>query len=347
MDWTEDEDLHKRYKDWQDEVNLLLSAPLSAQSKAVKANYILIWAGKTARTYLKSQGTDLKEPKTILAALEDWTRPKCNEIAAFTRLRSLVQDSESLSEFIQEARTLVEACGYTADKDRLLRDVIVSGVKSPLAYQRCIAKGSELSLEDCIRICQSEDSTRRQVEALRPDLRRTKSPESTEVHKLGYQGRQSVHQSFNQNLSPRRQSCYCCGATPPHPKSKCPAKDAVCRACSKTGHYERVCRSKKSVKHLQTYQTESAPEDNAHDLNLEYTSPYFTSQTEVRQKASCHMLKSVPVSRLQAPEPEEHIRPLWVSQHQNSPIHQIDCEVDTGAGCNVLPLYKAKELFKE
>ena len=145
MDWTEDEDLHKRFKDWRDEVDLILSAPLNSQSKTVKANYVQLWAGKTARTYLKSEGVVMNDPKTILTALENWTKPKCNEIAAFTRLRTLTQDSKSLSEFIQEAKTLVEACNYTADSDRLLRDVIVSGVQSSYAYQRCISKGAELT----------------------------------------------------------------------------------------------------------------------------------------------------------------------------------------------------------
>ena len=44
MDWMEDERLHKRYLDWQEEVNLILAATLSKECKTVKANYVLIWA---------------------------------------------------------------------------------------------------------------------------------------------------------------------------------------------------------------------------------------------------------------------------------------------------------------
>ena len=32
-------------------------------------------------------------------------------------------------------------------------------------------------------------------------------------------------------------------------------------------------------------------------------------------------------------------------QSQNSKKHQLDIEIDTGAGCNVMPLYKVQELF--
>ena len=41
----------------------------------------------------------------------------------------------------------------------------------------------------------------------------------------------------------------------------------------------------------------------------------------------------------------EHIRPLWVAQSQGSQVSQTDCEVDTGAGCNILPAHRAQQLF--
>ena len=62
----------------------------------------------------------------ILTALKMRTRPKSNEIAAFTKLHSVKQGDMPLSEFIQEARRLAELCNYPNDKDRLIRDTIVS-----------------------------------------------------------------------------------------------------------------------------------------------------------------------------------------------------------------------------
>ena len=43
----------------------------------------------------------------------------------------------------------------------------------------------------------------------------------------------------------------------------------------------------------------------------------------------------------------EHIRPAWISKAKNSAIEQIDYEVDTGAGCNVIGLNQAKKLCKQ
>ena len=61
--------------------------------------------------------------------------------------------------------------------------------------------------------------------------------------------------------------------------------------------------------------------------------------------------KSLPVCKLSKQDhtpksSNPHIRPLWISQSQNFPVQQIDCEVDTGAGCDTLPAYKAGTLLR-
>ena len=98
--------LHKRYVEWRKGVELEIGSTLSGKSNAVKSNYVLRWAGKPARDYLKSlpdsefkyEGASADE---ILTTLEKKTKPKSNEIAAFTKLHSLKQGDMPLSGFIQ------------------------------------------------------------------------------------------------------------------------------------------------------------------------------------------------------------------------------------------------------
>ena len=93
--------------------------------------------------------------KTILDSLEEWTRPKSDEIAAFTHLRALNQGNKTLSSYIQEVRRMVDLCNFSCVgdcKDRLIRNSIVAGLSSTKAYQQCISKGSNLTLNECIRI---------------------------------------------------------------------------------------------------------------------------------------------------------------------------------------------------
>ena len=182
MDWTEDADLHQ----WREETELLLDMVLSHRNHETKLKYVSLWAGKEARTYLSTITKDRKDSlKTMLDTLEDWTKPKSDEIAAFTHLRALNKGNKTLSTYIQEVRRVVDLCNFTCVgdcKDRLIRNSIVTGLSSTKAYQQCISKGSSLSLSECIKICQTEDATHRQVQAHHPES--SDCGDSTSVHKL-------------------------------------------------------------------------------------------------------------------------------------------------------------------
>ena len=91
------------------------------------------------------------------------------------------------------------------------------------------------------------------------------------------------------------------------------------------------------VKHIDT-------EVESQDCNQnEYTTPFYLTNDQVKASVKC--LKTSTKVHYMKGNDNEHIRPLWVAQSKNSKIHQTDCEVDTGTGCNIFPVHKAKELF--
>ena len=260
-----------------------------------------------------------------------------------------------LSEFICEARRLAELCNYPNDQDRLIRDTIVSGIQSLRAYQKCI-DSKDLSLQDCINICQAEDAIRMQVLECRPES--IKSIQSAQtaapVHKLQNGSRQSPNSNKHKNKTTR--SCYYCGAqnwTREHSKV-CKAKNYICGRCGKKGHLDSLCRSIRTPVHMLKAQDYSSPQsaqsqETLQDYNqslgtAQYSTLYFVSKEELPE-ATCNSLKTVQVSRLGANEQSEHIQPARIAQSQNSKKHQLDVKIDTGAGCNVMPLYKVQELF--
>ena len=77
----------------------------------------------------------------------------------------------------------------------------------------------------------------------------------------------------------------------------------------------------------------------------EYTTPYYLTNDQA--KATVKYLKTTAKLHYVKNNDTEHIRPLWVAQYKNSKIHQTDCEVYTGAGCNILLVHKAKKLFSQ
>ena len=62
MDWTEDAGLHQRFKDWREEVELLIDTVLSHIKNAdTKLKFVTLWAGKEARTYLNTLKQDNRD----------------------------------------------------------------------------------------------------------------------------------------------------------------------------------------------------------------------------------------------------------------------------------------------
>ena len=354
IDWTEDAELHKRYIEWKEELELELGSSLSNRPNSMKSNYVLRWAGKPARDYLKSlPDSEFKyegaSAEAILEALEEKTKPKSNEIAAFTKLRSLKQGDMPLSEFIWEATRLAELCNYPNDQDRLIRDTIVSGIQSLRAYQKYIDT-KDMSLQDCINICQVEDAIRMQVLECRPEFVDSIQSAQTAipVHKLQHGCKQSSN--FNRHKNKTTHNCYYCGArnwTREHSKV-CKTKNSICGRCGKKGHLDSLCRSTRTPLHMleaQDYNPQSQQPLQDYGQSPE-TAQYCTTREELPQ-VKCNSLKTVQVSRLGANEQSEHIRPAWLAQSQSSKKHQVDLEINIGTGCNVMPLYKVQELFDQ
>ena len=216
MDWMEDAELHKRYVEWKEEVELELGSSLSNRYNSLKSNYVLRWAGKPARGYLKSlPESEFKYEGTsadaILEALEKKTKPKYNEIAAFTKLQSLKEGDMPLSEFIREARRLAELYNYPNDQDRLIRDTIVSGICGLRAYQKCLDT-EDLSLQDCISICQAESSIQMQVQDCRPESANMIQSAQTMIPVNRCQHGPKQPSNFNRHKNKSSKNCYYCGA---------------------------------------------------------------------------------------------------------------------------------------
>ena len=145
MDWTEDARLLHQFKDWREEVELVLDTVLfHIRNNETKLKYVSLWAGKEARTYLSTVSKDNKDSlRDMLDTLEDWTKPKSDEIAEFTHLGVLNQGNKTLSAYIQEVRRVVDLCNFICVgncKDRLIRNSIVASLLSTKAYQQCFQK---------------------------------------------------------------------------------------------------------------------------------------------------------------------------------------------------------------
>ena len=202
-----------------------------------------------------------------------------------------------LSEFIWEARRLAELCNYPSDQDRLIRDMIVSAVYSLRAYQKYI-NVKDLSLQDCINICQAEDAIRMQVQECRPESVNSIQSAQTmiPVHRLQHGSKQSSNLNRHKNKTER--NCYYCGApnwTREHSKV-CKAKNSICGKCGKKGHLDSLCRSTGTPLHMLEAQ------DYSHPQSQESMQDYNQSQETTILHTILHIKRRVTTSEMQQPQ---------------------------------------------
>lgn len=101
---------------------------------------------------------------------------------------------------------------------------------------------AELTLEKAFTAARHSELVKRQQSVVRGPEGSATSPQVVEaVHKGGRARGKSPKQSGSR---PESRKCGRCGCVPGHARTACPAKDAKCHKCKKTGHYQAMCRSR-------------------------------------------------------------------------------------------------------
>ena len=97
------------------------------------------------------------------------------------------------------------------------------------------------------------------------------------------------------------------------------------------GHFEKVCRqdsTRRISKRQPVHKLEDSDDKEDEEEEDEVTSVYSFK--------TLYNLKAME---------SEHIRPLWISTTATSQVHKVNVEIDTGADCNVIPVYLFSKIF--
>lgn len=191
---------------------------------------------------------DCTDYKASIETLQNlFIKPK-NEVFARHLLASRKQTpTETLDEYLQALKALSKDCNFksvTAVRhcEESIRDAFIAGLQSNLIRQRLLEnKTLDLktmsdqarSLESAMKSSESYSTPNTLVNAAIP-AGSSKFPDCQE----------NTLAAAVEATSP---SCYFCGNNK-HPRSKCPARDAICGKCQKKGHYAKVCQSKTASK---------------------------------------------------------------------------------------------------
>lgn len=210
--------------------------------------------------------------------------------------------SEPALEFACRLRRTIKECEFSADVAKsMLRDIFVCGIYSNALGERLLTEdAATLTFEAAITRAEAFERARSERQTVEgryvAQVKTTIQDKDTRMQARGQSSRSTV---ANQG----QRECFRCKSLKHLANdASCPARRAICRKCNKTGHFEKVCKTK-TVRQIEA----SAVTDGM------FTDNKFAVYSSDSQ---CLPMRSV------------QINDEW-----------IECVVDTGAECNCISMH--------
>uniref|UniRef100_A0A224YP72 RNA-directed DNA polymerase n=1 Tax=Rhipicephalus zambeziensis TaxID=60191 RepID=A0A224YP72_9ACAR len=298
----------------------------------------------------RDEGTQ-DEYVAALTLLENHFKAPSNEVLErhYFKMRKQIP-GESVTDYVSALQTMASKCNFGASANTMVRDQLFSGITAPHVRRRLLQLGPTLTLQQAIQIAKEEERTElemhefanAQVDKIEfhPGPQDGRQNTSTSTYpKQKNHGRRpprpnsggSQHGRGHHDARPPPSSnfpshqdgpyrpesgvCYRCGSSQHYANfPNCPARNRICSACGKRGHFRGVCRS----------------------------SNVRTSQQNVAQVQDTAVTNTVTI--LNVDERSSHPSPLKISVQ----VGQVNIPflVDTGATVSLLNLEDFKHYFQ-
>ena len=346
MDWSMDAELPRRFKVWKRQVTSELRLQMAADPKKQQlwaCTYVIVCAGEQGENVIQ-QAKLLEETEDhtkILGALDEFVSPSTHFVEDSFNYFYLKQGEMSVSHYQAAVEQLIErmipqynaskTMKHTDVKQLLLRNLLLVGLRHKDVLKQCQTMKSDACtaehLLNLARQAEYRDTTAlRLTKTVTSNAHTLQANSESSLHQIN-QRRQKIDQ---QNGSSNSRRCRWCGRSRLCRRSECPARDRYCNKCHIKGHFEEVCRqdSTRRINKRQPVHKLEDDDDEDEEEEDEVTSVYSFN--------TLYNLKTME---------SEHIRPLWISTTATSQVHKVNVEVDTGADCNVMPVYLFSKIF--
>ena len=280
---------------------------------------------------LKLSDEERNDINECVKALESYFKPKRNVVYERYQFNLCTQNPEEpVDSYINRLRKAASTCQFGTLTEELIRDRLVIGLQDHSTKLRLL-KEESLDLNKALNICRSSEVASQQLKAMKLDDK--KSPEEVRVVRERQQNRNKSRNPRNapmkptnstrdhnkrQDQAPKRKpwQCFHCGGKQRHSLEKCPAFGHECKACKKPNHFASVCRS------ASRSQVKQIAEEIDTDDEQETDSDEFFYKVEE-------------VSSVQA-KGKQLFASLEFSDAKGRYRTKLECQLDTGATCNVL-----------
>ena len=236
--------------------------------------------------------------------------------------------------FAESLNELASQCDYEeCCRDKLCRDVFISGLKSSKIMTTAIHDSEGKSFSDVVK----RAKTIEQVQIDVADINDTAKP-----YVIQNQVKKVEHTFKNEKKLPSSYVCIRCGAAGKHVADACWAKTRTCNMCGKLGHIGKACKKPKNSKFSGSKKDTNYIKLNEYNEEDDDPAKYFTmhkiideiSTTTPQATSTAHHEQATDVHTNATPDvcTNAHIYTSGVSTSNQFSILQeefFDCVDDT------------------
>ena len=318
IDWSAS-DLDTAMRKFLRACQLHFDGPLHDVSETVKVNYLLLWSGSTGQDIADTfeiAEEDEGKLAPYIAGFASYAKPRSNfRVARFRLLGSAQQPGESVDSYVKNLRQLLAQCDYEMEeRETILVDVFIFGLHLKSVQSSLLKEGKALTIDEALRVARTEEATRQHVDIIRGGNREDRTVDRIQA---------ITPRRQQKKFEPPSRQCGNCGRQ--HEYGCCPAKGQTCKACGKTGHWQRVCRSRKR----QSSALPRAAKVNELRNEQNGTTEVYFDTVDVD---SAHITENSTQAFAQL---------TFIS---GSKRINLKCKVDTGAEGNVMPISTYRRL---
>ena len=253
---------------------------------------------------------ELAKPSTILNCLEKHFAPERNILyERYIFHNAAQQPNETIDQYLLRLRRLADPCKFTDLHDEMLRDRLVLGARDKAARAR-LFREKECNLAKAIESLRISEVTGEQLTVIG-------GTEEEAVNVMNEKSKRRLAENTRRTKTPvsgkfQSQACRYCGGKRHKERQQCPAYGKTCRNCGKPNHFQSVCRAQpsKQVHVVTTEQSGDESEDSLYQLE---------------EVGAVHHQRT-----------KQFLTALQVLE--TSGDTEIQCQLDTGATCNVMTL---------
>jgi len=262
-------DMDRRKEEWdlfkQMWENYEISSGLERCPNRVRVATFLNCFSPTALKVYNQLDWEQPEDKTDISKVTEKFQELCKGVINETYERYIFNTrsqnaEESVDDYYVALQELSKQCNYGTLRASLIRDRLVCGIRDSGARRKLLQE-KNLDLARCLDILRSSEAAAAHLSSMQAQS----SAQSAAVNRMQFSKKKDVRPKTTtttkspasppkaryhkkHNKQPRTgtgKKCFFCNHEY-HDRSECPAKDATCDRCSKTGHYGVACRSSAS-----------------------------------------------------------------------------------------------------